>query len=172
MTVYPEPFIVPDKDIDRLYSHVLPPNIGGCRDWLGFLTHNGYGRFTFTEDTGRRRLVRAHNAIWVVERGPFLPNLQPDHLCRRPSCTHPDHIEWITQAENRRRQLRYILAHGNSDPVPPSEPTPRQPRQPRQPRPYHYKPRDPNVILPIKTNRKDGRISQRIVKTVVHSVVP
>lgn len=103
----PYPFVLPESCFPRLWSKVSWPNETDCRDWLGAPTTGGYGRFYFNDADGNNREVRAHNAMWVSIMGDFPPHLEPDHLCNRTICVEPEHIEWVTGAENnRRRALR------------------------------------------------------------------
>lgn len=54
---------------------------------------------------GLPRSPQAHRLSWLCYRGPLDPALTIDHLCRETQCSHPDHLEQITMAENTRRAL-------------------------------------------------------------------
>jgi hypothetical protein len=75
----------------------------GCELWpAGKLNSSGYG--TAWVD-GKPRM--AHYLAFERARGPVLPGMVLDHLCRRRRCCAVAHLQPITQAENTRRR-----AHG------------------------------------------------------------
>jgi len=69
----------------------------GCWLWQGH-TKDGYG---YARWEGREQGV--HRIVYAVLVGPCPEDLQPDHLCRQRACCRPDHLEWVTLAENIRR---------------------------------------------------------------------
>lgn len=71
----------------------------GCWDWTG-AAKDLYGAFQITPEQGP---IRAHRAAWLLFRGDIPDGLAVDHLCRRPICVNPDHLELVTTAENNRR---------------------------------------------------------------------
>lgn len=86
----------------------------GCWLWTGAKV-KGYGRFKVWRD-GRWTHVRAHRWAYEALEGPIPPGIYPDHLCHTndlacpggPTCPHracvrPDHLEPVTDEENRRR---------------------------------------------------------------------
>jgi hypothetical protein len=76
-----------------------------CWMWVGALDPKGYGR------TGR---TLAHRAVYEELVGPCPDGLVSDHLCRRPACVNPDHIEFVTIRENTRRGLkRHVCKRGH-----------------------------------------------------------
>lgn len=73
---------------------------GECWIWQGGKAGGlGYGKFTDDE----RRSVRAHR--WSYEHfiGPIPDGLVIDHLCHKPACVNPAHLEAVTQWENLMR---------------------------------------------------------------------
>jgi len=44
--------------------------------------------------------------MYVMAKGPIPDGLTLDHLCRVRHCVNPDHLEPVTQTENRRRGVR------------------------------------------------------------------
>jgi hypothetical protein len=73
---------------------------GGCWLWTG-AEANGYGRFSL-----RGRVVPAHRFAYERLIGSVPEGLTIDHLCRRPACVNPDHLEPVTGRENTQRGLR------------------------------------------------------------------
>jgi len=45
----------------------------------------------------------AHRVAYELVVGPIPDGLHIDHLCRRPICVNPAHLEAVTQRENTRR---------------------------------------------------------------------
>jgi HNH endonuclease len=95
---YALPLTLTDEDIRRFYAKLAPVRPDGCRYWTRSLDAGGYGQFSL-----RPRTVKAHLVAWHLERGPFPPELEPDHLCTVRHCTAVEHLEWVTHAENARR---------------------------------------------------------------------
>lgn len=86
------------NDEARFWSKVN--KTGGCWLWTGpVISQTKYGAWRVSGET-----VYAHR--WAYEHlvGPIPPKYQIDHLCREHLCVRPDHLEAVTQAENRRRQ--------------------------------------------------------------------
>jgi hypothetical protein len=75
------------------------PRLGPCWIWIGSSNREGYGNFW--AQTGR--CVKAHR--WAYEKlvGPIPEGLYIDHLCHRPGCVNPAHLEPVTNGENVRR---------------------------------------------------------------------
>jgi hypothetical protein len=80
------------------------PELGPCWLWQGSKNDRGYGQ-AWVYDHVRY----AHAASWEAEHGPVPPGRQLDHLCRRPLCVRPSHLEPVTAAENMRRSIRTKL---------------------------------------------------------------
>src|SRR3990172_475920 len=77
------------------------PDLGPCWQWTACQNRDGYGQFLVGSRTdGTRKTVLAHR--WAYEHliGPVAEGLEPDHLCRNPTCVCPSHIEPVTHAEN------------------------------------------------------------------------
>ncbi|HEY5986999.1 MAG TPA: HNH endonuclease signature motif containing protein [Streptosporangiaceae bacterium] len=75
------------------------PELGQCWDWTAGKDDKGYGRVGWG---GRTLLV--HRVAYELAVGPIGP-LTIDHLCRRPPCCNPDHLEPVTIRENTARGL-------------------------------------------------------------------
>ncbi|MEU1497020.1 HNH endonuclease signature motif containing protein [Streptomyces sp. NPDC005732] len=83
------------------------PELGPCWIWTSGKT-SGYGGFHPTRD----RTVLAHRYAYEVTVGPIAEGLVVDHLCRRPACVRPSHLEPVTNLENLRRGAGYALQNG------------------------------------------------------------
>jgi len=78
------------------------PELGPCWLWTAAKDPvGGYGWFRVDSHTMRR----AHLALWVMLGRPIPHGKELDHLCRRPHCVRPSHLEPVTRQENVRRGL-------------------------------------------------------------------
>lgn len=85
-------------DRKRFFT-MTAPGPGGCVDWLGYSVR-GYGRFRL-----HGRSCGAHRLALAIATGEDIPSgLEVAHLCGRPSCVNPDHLEAVTPRENMRRR--------------------------------------------------------------------
>lgn len=69
-----------------------------CWIFTGSLTRRGYGQIRL-----RGKTVSAHRTAFTNRCGPIPDGLELDHLCVRPACVNPSHLEPVTHAENIRR---------------------------------------------------------------------
>lgn len=74
------------------------PELGPCWIWTG-ATNGTYGRIN-------RGL--AHRISYELVKGPIPNGLQIDHLCRRPLCVNPDHLEAVTCRTNLLRATGFV----------------------------------------------------------------
>ena len=86
-------------DIERFWTKVDKngPRWNGdsCWVWQGFLNNAVYGQFW-----SNGKLGYAHRFAYELLVGPIPPELTLDHLCRRPSCVRPAHLEPVTMRVN------------------------------------------------------------------------
>lgn len=75
----------------------------GCWLFTGARNHRGYGQVGVD---GKTR--SAHRIAYEALVGPIPDGLHIDHLCRVRNCVRPDHLEPVTNAENRRRSVGFI----------------------------------------------------------------
>lgn len=83
---------------DRLQTRIHVDPDTGCWLWAGTIHPKGYGQVSIN---GRDLYV--HRVVYEWTVGPIPDGLTIDHLCRRPPCCHPGHLEPVTVAENIRR---------------------------------------------------------------------
>ena len=87
-----------DKWVSRFWEKV--DKSGECWVWTSAFNNKGYGVF----NAGGR--VRYAHRISVVLSGREIPEgLVLDHLCRRPLCVNPEHLEVVTQRVNMERSI-------------------------------------------------------------------
>jgi hypothetical protein len=75
----------------------------GCWLWTGTKSLGGYGQLYCGVINGKSVMTRAHRFSYEIHVGPIPKGLTLDHLCRRPSCVNPSHLEPVTIKENTRR---------------------------------------------------------------------
>ena len=87
---------LPGDDFGQwFWSHVAKNVVEECWDWTGPQDELGYGRFRH-----RRRSLWAHRVSYELTTGSIPSGLVIDHLCRRPSCVNPAHLEAVEQRVN------------------------------------------------------------------------
>jgi hypothetical protein len=86
---------------DRIADKISVDSTTGCWLWTGS-TLNGYGRVRWM---GNARY--SHRVVFELLVAPIPVGLDVDHLCRRPACCRPDHLEPV---EHRTNVLRGIEA--------------------------------------------------------------
>lgn len=80
----------------RFFSKIV--DTSGCWLWGGGKNPEGYGRFFMD---GRH--IGPHRYSYELFQGKIPEGYYLDHLCRVPSCVHPNHLEPVTNRENQRR---------------------------------------------------------------------
>lgn len=83
-------------DVHRFIS-MLRPKKNGCWLWAGGHNKKGYAKFWFDGKTG----LAMHFAARLFQiKGWDRKRREPDHLCRDPGCSNPDHLEMVTRRTN------------------------------------------------------------------------
>lgn len=98
-------FVARVTEADRFWSKVdlhgpAHAELGPCWLWTDPLNPYGYGRFARTS----AHRVLAHRYAYELLVGPIGDGLTLDHLCERPACVRPRHLEPVTNSENVRRR--------------------------------------------------------------------
>jgi DNA-binding transcriptional regulator YiaG len=78
---------------ERLRLHLVEAP-SGCWIWLGAKTGE-YGRITVNG-----KCLWAHRVSYETFVGPIPAGLEIDHLCRRPGCINPRHLQAVTPSVN------------------------------------------------------------------------
>ena len=74
-----------------------------CKIWNKATDDDGYGRVLFE---GKNR--KAHRIIYTQKVGAIPEGFEIDHLCRNRACVNVEHLEAVTQKENKRRAAQAI----------------------------------------------------------------
>jgi hypothetical protein len=73
----------------------------GCWQWMGPVNPKGYGLVYGVLPAERY----AHRVVYLLLRGPVPIGQTLDHLCRRPGCDNPDHLQVVSRSENSLRAV-------------------------------------------------------------------
>jgi hypothetical protein len=85
--------------------------MAGCIIWTGAVSAQGRGNLRYGDGN-----QLAHRVAWLLAYGK-LPEQDLDHLCRRPLCVNPEHLEPVTHAENCRRGARAKITMAVADEI-------------------------------------------------------
>lgn len=94
MTRRTPPRTVPAERARRYYTPTTPTE---CWEWQGYISPQGYGRFS---NPGEGVSQQAHRAVYTYLVGPIPSDLTLDHLCRNTRCVNPAHLEPVTNTVN------------------------------------------------------------------------
>lgn len=86
------------KPLAERVARRLEPQENGCLVATKGLDKGGYARIVVQ---GKHLFL--HRVAYELAKGPIPDGLVIDHLCCTPACCNPDHLEAVTDAENRRR---------------------------------------------------------------------
>lgn len=100
------------SESERFWSKVDRSDPEGCWVWLGQRNAWGYGHFRRTLVPGTHVAVKAHRFAYELVVGQIPAGLTLDHMCGRPACVRPDHLEPVTNIENLRRRHARRRAEG------------------------------------------------------------
>jgi len=77
------------------------PDLGQCWTWKASPGRR-YGRAVNHDG----QVYPAHTLAYLLVRGQFPKDLQPDHLCENTRCVNPWHLEWVTPRVNTMRSSK------------------------------------------------------------------
>lgn len=88
---------------ERFLKKIEKDPASGCWFWGGTLNHKGYSVMKVDG-----KLIFMHR--WAYEHyvGPIPGGLTIDHKCRVRHCVNPEHMEPVTNAENKRRGTEWF----------------------------------------------------------------
>jgi len=86
-------FTLPERFTSK---YVVDPTTG-CHVWTAMKQPDGYGRFRW-----EGRMQYAHRVAYAAVNGDIPAGMQIDHICNRPSCVNPEHLQAVTKSENER----------------------------------------------------------------------
>lgn len=89
-----------DLSDPRFWTKVDAPSPYSCWRWAGAANNRGYGQ---VRRDGQSYL--AHRYAYTLAVGPIPAGYEIDHLCLNALCVNPAHLEAVTPAVNRRRQV-------------------------------------------------------------------
>lgn len=100
MSRKPRPTPAPTSFVYAQIDYDGPMFLDGtrCHIWTGTKDKNGYGRASINGGSG----YLVHRVMYAASFGN-IEGVGLDHLCRRPACCNPLHLEPVSQAENVRR---------------------------------------------------------------------
>jgi hypothetical protein len=75
-------------------SKQIDPNTG-CHNFLGFRTHQGYGKIKY-----KGKPYIAHRLFWIINKGEIPADKYVLHRCDNPSCFNLEHLFIGTNADN------------------------------------------------------------------------
>ena len=93
------------------------PELGPCWIWLAYTSRKEYGRIRV-----EGKIRYAHTIAYELVVGPIPPGLEPDHLCRTPSCVRPSHIEPVTKKVNCLRGASFAAVNARKTECPRGHP--------------------------------------------------
>lgn len=95
--------------MDRLMRRVVRESapvdgLDECWVWTGAVNNAGYGQIGVgSKVDGTNRMRSVHRIVYENRVGPIDEGLVLDHMCRRPRCVNPEHLEPVTQRVNNHR---------------------------------------------------------------------
>jgi len=96
---YKPPAPLWERILERITLHP-----SGCWLWPKAKDKKGYGGIgTGSRLNGTQRSQQVHRVAYEVFVGPIPEGMTIDHTCETKLCVNPEHLEPVTNAENKRR---------------------------------------------------------------------
>jgi DNA-binding transcriptional regulator YiaG len=83
------------RDIERFWKNVSKKGYDECWGWKGSFTSGGYGKLIIN-----KKPLSAHRMSFFIHNGYLTKGKVVKHLCDKPECTNPTHLEEDTQSNN------------------------------------------------------------------------
>lgn len=90
---------------ERFVEDIAFEPMSGCWLWIGQRLSDRHGGPSYGRIAQDSKRVPAHRLFYITERGPIPEGMVLDHLCLMPCCVNPFHLEIVTDAENKRREI-------------------------------------------------------------------
>lgn len=86
-----------DQRLPQRFWNKVRIDTGDCWVWTAGVTGYGYGHYRPGGSANQRV---AHRVAYETLIAPVPAGLVLDHLCRRPACVNPAHLDAVTQQQN------------------------------------------------------------------------
>lgn len=84
--------------INRFMKYVKETN--NCWKWIGTNNWKGYGRFSICKNN-ITAIGHSHRFSYMIFKGKIPKGMTVHHKCENKSCVNPEHLELMTEKENR-----------------------------------------------------------------------
>lgn len=91
----------PERLKARILATVTIDEDTGCFIWEGAVANSGYPQLNCWVEKRHKRVTVTRLAV-VLWKGPIAEGLVVGHSCHRPLCVRPEHLQPMTQSQNRR----------------------------------------------------------------------
>lgn len=89
------------------WAHRIAVDASGCWLWTGSIDATGYGKV----QEKPYKSHKAHRVVYEASGRRIPEGLVLDHLCRVRKCVNPNHLEPVTDEENRARGFGIVAVN-------------------------------------------------------------